>query len=104
MAKKSRKSLFAYLRALLRARLRASARRACSTQADLDEVLAKWRVRVREETRQALEGPGGTVVVQTKRKGKKELRTLQERAVATDENPAEVVELPSDDEDEGGTR
>jgi hypothetical protein len=89
MPKKSRRGLEAYLRA-----------RGAVTQAEIDAVLEEWRVVVRESTRQALKGPGGTVVVQaTGKKSKKELLTLQAGAIAADESPAEVEELPSEDEE-----
>lgn len=83
MPKLSIKALLAFLRA----------------QEDPDTVLREWDLVLREDARLALRGPGGAVVVQSTRKGKKELRTLQARAITADENPAEVVELPSDDEE-----
>jgi hypothetical protein len=83
MPKLSIKALLAFLRA----------------QEDPDAVLREWDLVLREDARLALRGPGGTVVVQSTRKGKKELRTILARAIVEGEDPAEVVELPSDDKE-----
>ncbi|HEY2294916.1 MAG TPA: hypothetical protein VGM86_29785 [Thermoanaerobaculia bacterium] len=85
MPKKSLRDLEAFLRA-----------RGAGTQAEIEWLLRDWRVVMREETMQALKGPGGTCVIRTIGAGKEELRTLQLRAIAEDGDFADLEDLPGD--------
>lgn len=59
-----------------------------------------WRVVLREGAMEVLKGPGGTDIVYGLGEAKLALQALRVRAIAADEDPPDVVELPRQDEGE----